>query len=75
VIGEAESRHAQLRRTRGQPAIRAVSVLCGDFAGPVEQRVLAVDVQVDNFPAHEGIISIGSDATGSRTRTVRGFPT
>jgi hypothetical protein len=65
VIGEPESRHTQLRRTGRQPAVRAVRVLHGDLARAIEQRVLAVNVQVNYFPAHDGIISIGPDATGS----------
>ena len=43
VVGEAQRGHAELRRPGGHLL---------DLAGPVEQRVLAVDVEVDDRSAH-----------------------
>ena len=56
VVGQAERRHAQLCRPGGQLV---------DLAGAVQQRVLAVHVQV-NRPGlrHRLIMSIDPDATG-----------
>ena len=54
VVGEPERRHAELRRALGHRL---------DLAGAVEQRVLAVDVQVDCRGAHRAIIATGPDAT------------
>jgi len=62
VIGEPERGHPQLRR----PGSQAI-----DLAGAVEQRVLAVDMEVDG--AHALMISVAPDATGTTSRTVRGF--
>jgi len=48
VVGERHCRHLELRRPRGES---------GDPARPVEDRVLAVDVQVDERGAHgRGIV-------------------
>ena len=52
VVGEPERGHPQLRRPGGQAI---------DLAGAVEQRVLAVDVEVDRLGARHGlIISVAS---------------
>jgi len=56
VVGEAEGGHAEL----GRPLHHRV-----DLAGPVEQRILAVDMQMDRRIAHTAMFSAGED--GART--------
>ena len=55
VVGEPERRHLQLGRPRRELV---------DLAGPVEQRVLAVDVQMDGSGAHRSILTSVPDVTG-----------
>ena len=62
VVGQPESGLPKFRCPRGESV---------DLAGAVEQRVLAVDMEVDD--AHALMISVAPDATGTTTRTVRGF--
>jgi hypothetical protein len=45
VIGQSQRGHSELGRARGHAV---------DLARAVQQRVLAVDVQVDRFRAHTG---------------------
>src|SRR3954467_10542347 len=47
VIGEPERRHVELGRTSRQLV---------DLAGPVEQRILAVDMQMNRSGAHPSIM-------------------
>ena len=68
VVGEPEGRHAELGRPRGEAAILSVRALGGDLAGAVEQRVLAVHVQVDDAPAHLAIIATGPVGIAPRSR-------
>jgi hypothetical protein len=64
VIGEREGRLTEARGTLGEPV---------DLAGAVQQRVLAVDVEVDcgGDPAHPPIFA--TDQDGSET-VLRRFP-
>ena len=59
VVGEPERRHVEL----GGPRRHRL-----DLAGAVEQRVLAVDMQVGRGPAHPPIIAIRSVAIDPPTR-------
>ena len=59
VVGEPERRHPELGGAGGHRV---------DLAGAVEQRVLAVDVQVDDAPAHVPIIAIVSVGIDPRER-------
>ena len=68
VVGEPERRHPEFGRPRGEPAIDLVGSLVDDLAGAVEQRVLAVHVQMDHVPAHRPIIATGSVGTDARNR-------
>ena len=55
VVGERDRRHLQLGRPRRQ---------LRDAAGPVEDRVLRVDVEVDELGhARQGILGSGHDTT------------
>ena len=49
MIGQPERGHAELGGACGHPAVDLVGLLVDDLARPVEQRVLAVDVKVDDF--------------------------
>ena len=64
VVGEPERRHLELRRARRHRL---------DLACSVEQRVLAVHVQMGDAPAHRSIIASepgGTDAGKSQTATI-----
>jgi hypothetical protein len=58
VVRQAERRHVELRGAGGEAI---------DLAGAVEQRVLAVNVQVDGGRRHGLIMPIDPDATGPRS--------
>ena len=60
VVGEAERRHPELGGPRHEPSVDLVRSPVDDLAGAVEQRVLAVDVKVDDAPAHLAIIATAS---------------
>ncbi len=62
VVGETQRRHLELRRPRRHRV---------DLARPVEQRVLAVDVQMCDVPAHRSIMASEPDVTGRRLPKLR----
>jgi hypothetical protein len=66
VIGESQSRHPKLRRPRRHGV---------DLARAVQQRVLAVNVQMNRRPAHRAIIATTPDGMGERPRNVGGSGT
>jgi hypothetical protein len=67
VVGQPQRRHVQLGGA-GRELV--------DLAGPVEQRVLAVDVQMDRSGAHPSIMpSRGDRIAPKRARSTRAFRT
>ena len=62
VVGEPERRHAELGGALGESV---------DLCGAVQQRVLAVDVEVDGGLVHPSIMATGPDAKGLAIRTLR----
>ena len=68
VVGEPQGRHPEFGGARGHPAIDLVGPLVDDLARPVEQRVFAVDVQVDDARAHPPIMASGPDVTRAPSR-------
>ena len=57
VVGEAECRHLEFGGARGERV---------DLACTVEQRVFAVDVQVDRSAAHPSIIPMRADGVDTK---------
>ena len=65
VVGQPQRRHLQL----GRPLRELV-----DLAGAVEQRILAVDVQMDRSSAHPAILTSEPDVTEALPKANAEFP-